>query len=135
MINVIESIIIDYQNNYMDNWINPFLILCQQKPTLSSVSQDTMINGKQLGKTKRDMIKNQFKVINSHLEQMIKTHENVVVYHQRISDTINSMLRQKFLPLYEEIHNFFMEIPFTRDPKKHIRISVDDISRAIDHLM
>ncbi|KII61590.1 hypothetical protein RF11_07512 [Thelohanellus kitauei] len=105
MVPEIESVIVVYQNNYVDHWMNPFAELSQQKQALSSLSQDTMIYGKQLQKSKKDVIKNQFKALNSHLEQMIKVHENVFVYHQRISDSIKNMLREKFLPLYEEIHD------------------------------
>ncbi|KAF0988622.1 hypothetical protein HZS_1207 [Henneguya salminicola] len=134
MIDQLENCIKSSSKDYIHYWVNLFNELTQQKDVIQSQLKDIQLYGKQLSKNKKANLKILFKNLNNSLDQISKVHEGLVIYHDRILTNIKTELRDKIIPIYNQIYSGFIDVPFSKNNKKYVKISNEDFTKLIEKL-
>lgn len=120
-----QQLIEDHKSTYQKCWGKLLNFLLEMDKPMSGnkpVDQQTKLKDKQ-----RQLIKDRFKGFNTELDELHQIQKTYAVPDTQLRDQLRNENIRLILPLYSSFREKYRNLPFTKNPEKYIKYTVEEV--------
>ncbi|XP_027056688.1 exocyst complex component 7-like [Pocillopora damicornis] len=120
-----QQLIAEHKETYQKCWNKVLTVLMEvEKPMSGHKGNDPQAK---LKDKQRQMIKDKFKGFNTEFEELYQIQKTYAVPDTQLRDQLRGENVNLILPLYSSFRQKFANLPFTKNPEKYIKYSVEAV--------